>query len=462
MDKKKCGNCGNSETELKICSSCLEVSYCNRECQMKHLHIHKPRCTWDIAFKGCAYCGIQITGPPETCDCRLRNYCSRYHKHLDYESHKELCDSVVEFGLVGLSDVKILSKSYDFIVSGSMIPLSTILWLIQVSKRAKETSSPYICFWYYISTVRALAVYPELAHLNCRRAFSSKLFTRNSKKDGFCEVAEFINTYIRIFDHSCPCILLMEMVLYNGVPSILKLFEEIKPLINKENQLLLVVPEHKPSLLLDMIKNLSIKSKNVAVFSVMCDLVTYFSVEFKETKSNDRCSILSFMLLWGINLFDHTCQNGDDDVGVVLIEILCIIELFMGDVHAKPLGKLRERCYNGLFCKKDSPNKLEMARFLYRSFVKILQIKQSVEFDYLKKSWDEECLKMILDGKTPLKLKRCLLFLLTFELNDNNLIDVEWDAIEPIANICCPIDKTADDIDGVLDEMIWLYRKAKF
>ena len=39
-----CASCGAESEQLKACSACRLVKYCNRDCQQKHRHEHKTEC----------------------------------------------------------------------------------------------------------------------------------------------------------------------------------------------------------------------------------------------------------------------------------------------------------------------------------------------------------------------------------------------------------------------------------
>ena len=39
-----CGNCQLAKPDLKVCSRCMKVSYCGRECQKAHYPSHKSQC----------------------------------------------------------------------------------------------------------------------------------------------------------------------------------------------------------------------------------------------------------------------------------------------------------------------------------------------------------------------------------------------------------------------------------
>ena len=39
-----CGNCGKKKSDLKVCSRCMKVFYCDRDCQKAHFTNHKSIC----------------------------------------------------------------------------------------------------------------------------------------------------------------------------------------------------------------------------------------------------------------------------------------------------------------------------------------------------------------------------------------------------------------------------------
>ena len=42
--KKECSSCGRGGDDLKICTGCRHVYYCNKECQIAHRTAHKKEC----------------------------------------------------------------------------------------------------------------------------------------------------------------------------------------------------------------------------------------------------------------------------------------------------------------------------------------------------------------------------------------------------------------------------------
>ena len=43
-EKSACANCGNKSDDLKQCTRCKSVAYCNRECQLAHYKVHRKPC----------------------------------------------------------------------------------------------------------------------------------------------------------------------------------------------------------------------------------------------------------------------------------------------------------------------------------------------------------------------------------------------------------------------------------
>ena len=96
-DNNTCANCGKGEEssgDLKACTACKLVKYCNRECQIAHRPQHKKACKqraaelYDAAL-------FEEPPPPEECPiCMLPP--PLYDNHLGMAFHaccgKEICD----------------------------------------------------------------------------------------------------------------------------------------------------------------------------------------------------------------------------------------------------------------------------------------------------------------------------------------------------------------------------------
>ena len=48
-DVSVCANCGKEGTDLKSCTACKLVKYCNRDCQIAHRPQHKKECRKRVA-----------------------------------------------------------------------------------------------------------------------------------------------------------------------------------------------------------------------------------------------------------------------------------------------------------------------------------------------------------------------------------------------------------------------------
>lgn len=51
----KCNFCLHEKSDVKYCTTCFGVAYCNRECQAKHWKCHRPNCKFQPKIIGCPF-----------------------------------------------------------------------------------------------------------------------------------------------------------------------------------------------------------------------------------------------------------------------------------------------------------------------------------------------------------------------------------------------------------------------
>jgi len=98
---QKCSFCGTASSTLQKCSRCLEVQYCNSDCQKKHWKDHKAPCNQKQLEISKAIQAVRSRSD-ETFITAAKRYddSSQKQDSLDAEKSKLQDDQVDETGLV--------------------------------------------------------------------------------------------------------------------------------------------------------------------------------------------------------------------------------------------------------------------------------------------------------------------------------------------------------------------------
>ena len=119
----KCSQCGTQSEDLKKCTGCGEVQYCNRQCQEKNWLDHKPNCykprdstpdrgvisgsknssptlkTSSVVGAApndtCTQCGAQSADLRKCTKCGKVQYCDKECQKKNWKEHKPMCQSAV-------------------------------------------------------------------------------------------------------------------------------------------------------------------------------------------------------------------------------------------------------------------------------------------------------------------------------------------------------------------------------
>ena len=88
------------KSHIKICSACVSVFYCCKECQVVGWPTHREKCAtlaaarqaaMEKASTGCAGCGTMEGKLCKCSGCRKVQYCSRECQGKDWKRHKPAC-----------------------------------------------------------------------------------------------------------------------------------------------------------------------------------------------------------------------------------------------------------------------------------------------------------------------------------------------------------------------------------
>lgn len=113
-----CAACKKEHTTSRRCLACLkfdiEVFYCNRDCQLKHWKIHKPKCKMATNLSNeelmklnrriqkstictnCSRSNFEIGSKMSVCSkCNVTGYCSRMCQTAHWPKHKSMCKVIV-------------------------------------------------------------------------------------------------------------------------------------------------------------------------------------------------------------------------------------------------------------------------------------------------------------------------------------------------------------------------------
>ena len=97
-----CSFCNKPQSHLRKCTRCAEVQYCNRECQTRDWPEHKKTCTEAAVRQSsknvssnclpkCAYCKKSSANLKKCTKCSRVQYCDRACQGNDWPEHKKVC-----------------------------------------------------------------------------------------------------------------------------------------------------------------------------------------------------------------------------------------------------------------------------------------------------------------------------------------------------------------------------------
>ena len=99
----QCSGCKKRSDDLKKCTKCGTVQYCNRDCQRKDCSMHKNYCTdaakvqtssksaSSIPLHKCSYCRKSIQDIMKCSHCDIKQYCSLSCQQNHWPEHQQFC-----------------------------------------------------------------------------------------------------------------------------------------------------------------------------------------------------------------------------------------------------------------------------------------------------------------------------------------------------------------------------------
>ena len=102
----KCAFCKKLSDNLKNCSRCGKVQYCDQDCQMRHWPEHKKVCVESVSLKfnefsqKCAYCKNASFTLKKCTKCAAVQYCSQDCLQNHLPEHKVVCRYITEMNEV--------------------------------------------------------------------------------------------------------------------------------------------------------------------------------------------------------------------------------------------------------------------------------------------------------------------------------------------------------------------------
>ena len=102
LTQSTCSFCNKPQSHLRKCTMCAEVQYCNCDCQARDWPEHKKTCTEAAALQSsknvsciflpkCAYCKKSSADLKKCTKCSSVQYCDRACQRNDWPEHKKVC-----------------------------------------------------------------------------------------------------------------------------------------------------------------------------------------------------------------------------------------------------------------------------------------------------------------------------------------------------------------------------------
>jgi hypothetical protein len=312
-----CKNCKKSLNFPLWCSRCMEVAYCNKECQIAHLNIHKFSCKCIINRSICSLC-TKKSDKSISCPCGARRYCCNIHREEDYVTHKPCCE---EFKLYPISDEVTCENILRSFVS--RIDLYNELDY-GVAQKASQFSITFLLYCYSIAKRKKLGVnsmlhillrnsahIPELFNIISKKVFSRGPLVGLTFKDAvflyatasISHYTDYVEKFVFRASNAILDILTKSTITSQGVllfgpssiehkstkeNSLIELEEKYSMLLNGDNVLFYI----------DSVKVVCLSSNDIFVLDALCGLLCYFEKIWLSESKKFSLYPIQCVLIW--------------------------------------------------------------------------------------------------------------------------------------------------------------------